>query len=166
MKYTLHSSDTSSHFTPGPQIPQVTQPSGWLTPSHTSAQNHSAPSSTSTPPQPCSLYWSAHSGVTTAPIWAAILLRSLVIITAPKRDKIPLLVLLRKKSEGWGGKKEKYSGNESCNTILCVPSVSLSRDKRARERLLGSFLAGMWCEEQRGERRRLRLKCRRHSGLF
>lgn len=64
MKYTLHSSDTSSHFTSGPQIPQVTQPCGWLTPSHTSAQNHSAPSSTSTPTQPCSLYWSAHSGVT------------------------------------------------------------------------------------------------------
>lgn len=69
-----------------------------------------------------------------------------------KGIKHPFLILLRKKSEGWGGgKKEKYSGNESCNTILCVPSVSLSGDKRARQRLPGSFLACMWCEEQRGE---------------
>lgn len=43
-------------------------------------------------------------------------------------DEIHFLVPQRRK-------KGKYSGNESCNTILCVPSVSPGRDKRAGEKL-------------------------------
>lgn len=137
MKYTLHSRRASPHLSWGSQISQVTEPPPtWCTVIHTSTTQ---PSSTRSL-QLCAVYtllvcqsWSdSGPNLSCHPAPLALHRRT------AERDKRPVLVPHR-------GKKEKYSGNESCNTILCVPSVSLSRDKRAREKLWAYFsLHVMW----------------------
>lgn len=147
MKYNRHSSDTLSHFTSGPQIPQVIQTHWWTHPEphlrpqpqrtvlhqHPWSQPHCVALPTLGRQQPQSELPSCCAHLSSSQRREGIKYPSWIFF-----------FLLRKKSRAGGRegkKKEKYSGNESCNTILCVPSVSLSGDKRARERLPASFLA-------------------------
>lgn len=104
MKYTLHSSGTSSHLSSSPQISQVTKPGTWHTLSHTSAPNHSTAVLHQEPAAMLSVFvcprWSDNS-----PNLSCHLAPLTCHRRTTKWDKIPLLVLLRKKRRR--RKKEK-----------------------------------------------------------
>lgn len=129
IKSTSPSREASPHLSQGSQIAQVTSRSLLHTHDpHPRCAQTAAQLLSSPPGAPgCvqfSLFLFVGVGVTAAWIWAAILLRSPFIFSC-RAGWNSLLGSVQKKRR----KKKKHSGNESCNTILRVPNVSLSRDK-------------------------------------